>query len=47
MDIVVGLIILAVIVAAACYTARCPARTDKRNLPPEIQRELDPFGARR
>lgn len=44
---IIGLVVLAIILAAVCYSSRCMNRADQRKLPPEIQRELDPFGVRR
>lgn len=43
----VGLVIFGIVLFAVCYATRCMARGSTRNLPPEIQREVDPYGARR
>lgn len=40
---IVGFVIFAIILVAVCYTSVCIHRVDGRNLPREIQRELEPF----
>lgn len=41
-----GLVIFAVLLFAVCYTNRCLNRGQSRNLPREIEQELDPFRKR-
>ncbi len=41
---IAGIIIFAIILVAVVYTSRSIHQVDGRDLPREIQRELDPFG---
>jgi hypothetical protein len=41
-----GLVVFAILIFAVCYTTRCLNRGASRNLPREIEKELDPFGKR-